>query len=68
MKYAIKEFSQVFNPEFINFLTEFVPEEINKNHLSKIMEKVEQFEEKYNLEFVSFFGSDFIIFKHGAEN
>lgn len=60
MKYVIKEFEEVFAPNFIEFISQT---DFGKHHLKLIMEKVEAFEKKYDLEFVAFYGAEFIVFK-----
>lgn len=63
-KHKIKHFDEVFSDEFMEFLKRAGMDEVNKSHLRLIMEKIEDHEKHYDLEFVAFYSSDYIIFKH----
>ena len=61
-KYRVVETSRVFTPEFLEWLYSHEP---TKAHIRIVMEKIEQYEDREGLEFVSFFGKDFLVFRDG---
>lgn len=64
MKYAIKYLHEVFSPDFADYInTTLQGEPATGKELMLIMKEIEHYETKRGLEFVSFFGSDMIIFK-----
>lgn len=64
MKYTIKYLSEVFSEDFTEYITTTLQgEPARGKELMLIMKEIEYYETKRKLEFVSFFGSDMIIFK-----
>lgn len=61
MKYVVVEFADVFRDEFLEFINQGGG--IKKIHLSLVMKEVEKFEQRKGVEFVAFFGNEFVIFK-----
>lgn len=61
MNYVIKEHSEVFSPEFTYYI--FNQALIDKNILRLIMGEVARYEARHNLQFVNFFGNDYLIFR-----
>lgn len=64
MKYAVKYLNEVFSEDFVDYVnTTLHGEPADAKILTMIMKEIQSYETKRNLEFVSFFGSDMIIFK-----
>jgi hypothetical protein len=61
-KYIVHEFADVFTPELAEYIM-LTSEEGDKKNLVHIMNQVENFERKNLVEFVSFYGSGYIIFR-----
>ena len=60
-KYVVKDFTDVISHEFIGMVD--VSEEDAASKIQHIMNKVEEYEIKHDLDFVSFFGKQQIVFK-----
>ena len=65
MKYLVVEFSDVFRDEFLEFISH--GEDMTKVQLRLIMQEVEKYEVREGVEFVNFFGNEFLIFKKMSE-
>lgn len=64
MRYTIKYLSEVFSADFAEYITNTLNGEPATGHvLMQIMREVEHYETKRNVEFVSFFSNDMIIFR-----
>jgi hypothetical protein len=59
----VKELEEVFSHEFIEYMMN--QEIASKPDLVLIFRRIEEFEKKNNIQFVCFFGSQYIIFKQG---
>lgn len=67
MKYATKHISEIFSPEFMEYIpTTLQGEPADAKVLNQIMREIEHYEMKRKVEFVSWFGIEYIIFKSAS--
>lgn len=60
MKYIIKDFEDVFHPEFLEYM---LNTQQDKKHIQQIMNRIAEYEKKYNLQFVNIPADGLIIFR-----
>lgn len=61
-KYIKVERHEIFSDEYIDLINSVETMTAGKM-LDLVMSKIEDYEKKYNLEFVSFYGNAYVIFK-----
>ncbi len=60
MKHQIKELSEVFSKEFIDYI---LNEKMNLQGARLVFRRIAEYEQKHGVEFVCFFANQFIVFK-----
>ena len=60
-KYVVKDFTDVISYEFVGMIDAMEPNSSNK--IQHIMNKIEEYEVREDLDFVCFFGKQQIVFK-----
>ena len=62
--YLIKHASEVFSEEFVAYLAGQEYEEIQPNHIRQIFNRIEIFEIRHKVQFVTLFANEYLVFRN----
>lgn len=63
-KYIAKHIAEVFAESFINYMVEATVEGLEVSQVNLMLKRLEEYEAKHKLMFVTFFGTELIIFEN----